>query len=141
MKYDLNNLNELDLSLEEIYNEICRVTMVKAYTKTNEIATEAIPIKNFDWKNPEHLYVLAIARALSGVVGVQVAIDTPWYRRWWYNRKIKVEGSKLLPYKDDYDLHAIDPDELLDDIRDWATEFSENSVEFDFSDIYYEFYA
>ena len=138
---ETKDLNELLLELEDAYNEICRATMIKAATKTKDIAHETIPIKNFDYKNPEHLYVLAVARSLGGVLGVQVSLDVSKFRLWLMNRKIKVEGSKLLKYKKEYDEYAIDPDELLEQLRDWAEELCGNYIDFCFGDIYYEFYA
>ena len=138
---ETKDLCEMLIELEDAYNEICRVTMIKAATKTKEIAHETIPIKNFDYKNPEHLYVLAVARALGGVLGVQVSLDVSRFRLWLMNRKIKVEGSKLLKYKKEYDEHAIDPDELLSQLRSWAEELCGDHVSFCFGDIYYEFYA
>ena len=138
---ETKDLCEMLIELEDAYNEICRVTMIKAATKTKEIAHETIPIKNFDYKNPEHLYVLAVARALGGVLGVQVSLDVSRFRLWLMNRKIKVEGSKLLRYKEEYDEHAIDPDELLSQLRPWAEELCGDHVSFCFGDIYYEFYA
>lgn len=138
---ETKDLCEMLIELENAYNEICRVTLIKAATKTKEISDKVIPIKNFDHKNPEHLYVLAISRALGGILGVQVAVDVSRFRRWLMNRKIKVEGSKLLKYKKEYDEHAIDPDELLAPLREWAEELCGDSVDFCFGDIYYEFYA
>jgi hypothetical protein len=138
---ETKDLCEMLIELEDAYNEICRATMIKAATKTKEISDKVIPIKNFDHKNPEHLYVLAISRALGGILGVQVAVDVSRFRRWWMNRKIKVEGSKILPYLKEYDEHAIDPDELLAPLREWAEELCGDNVSFCFGDIYYEFYA
>ena len=104
-----------------------------------DIADTVVPIKNFDPNNDEHLYVLAIARAMGGVLGVQVAVEMPFYRRWKMNRAIKLKTSKLLPYKKEYDEHAVDPDKLLESIREWASDLNKTFL-FNFGKIYHEFY-
>ena len=143
----MRNINEVPDAelldeLEDRYNKICEAAIIKIYTKTQDLVdTEngIVPLKNFDFRNDEHKFVLSAARALGGIKGVQVAVDTNFVRLWWENRKIKVEGSKLLKYKKEYEPYAVEPEELLDTLRPWAEEMCGEG--FTFADIYYEFYA
>lgn len=139
------NCNDIDLEgsineLEQKYNEICEAAMVKIYKKTVFLHDlDYIPLKNINFKNPEHLFVLYAARSIGGVAGVQVALKVNPIKRWHLNRKIKIEGSKYLPYKEEYDEYAVDPEEIFAELRDWAEELV--GQDFSFADIYYEFYA
>lgn len=143
----MRNINEVPAEeyfeeMELRYNAICEATLVKMYAKAQNIIDledGVIPLKNFDFRDANHLFVLAVARGLGGIKGCQVAVDTNPIRLWWENRKIKVEGSKLLKYKKEYNEHAIDVEGLLSELYEWATELC--GYGFDFSDIYYEFYA
>ena len=88
--------------LEDRYNKICEAAIVKIYVKTQDLVDAengVVPLKNFDFRNDEHRFVLSAARALGGIKGVQVAVDTNFVRLWWENRKIKVEGSLDEPKK------------------------------------------
>lgn len=142
MNWEDKNLEGQLRELEHKYNQICEAALIKIYVKTQDLVdTEdgVVPLKNFDFKNNEHRFVLAVARALGGIRGTQVAVDTNFIRLWWENRKIKVENSKLLKYKKEYDEHAADPEEVLAELRPWAEELCGEG--FTFADIYYEFYA
>ncbi len=143
----MRNINEIPDAelldeLEDRYNKICEAAIIKIYTKTQDLVDAEngiVPLKNFDFRNDEHKFVLSAARALGGIRGVQVAVDTNFVRLWWENRKITVEGSKLLKYKKEYSPYAIEPDALLEVLRPWAEEMC--GEDFTFADIYYEFYA
>lgn len=142
MNWEDKTLEEELRELERKYNQICEAALIKIYVKTQDLVdTEdgVVPLKNFDFKNGEHRFVLAVARALGGIKGTQVAVDTNFIRLWWENRKIKVENSKLLKYKKEYNEYAVDPEEILTELRSWAEELC--GEEFTFDDIYYEFYA
>ena len=70
-----------------------------------------------------------------------MAVQISPIRRWWMNRKLP-EECRLLPYKKEYNEYAINPDFLLNYMRLWAAETcGEKMEDFDFGDIYYEFYA
>ena len=135
----MEDIKEINETTEGIYNEICYATMVKMFTRIGDMAETVVPIKHFDMRDDEHLYVLAVARALGGIMGVQVAVEMPFWQRWKMNRKIKVKNSRILPYKKEYDEVAIVPDEILDTIRLWATEQTKD-FGFSFGKIYHEFY-
>lgn len=132
-------MGQQDITMEQKYNAICEAAIVKTYTKTRRLADAGIiPITNMDFNNPDHLFCLAIARALSGMLGAQVAVNCSRWRRWKENRRIKVEGSKLAKYHPEYDKTALDPDALLAEMYDWAMELC--GEDFAFADIYWEFY-
>ena len=137
----LNSLEGFEKQ-EKVYNEICQAVMVKICTKTNGINNKVIPVMGFDKKDPEHLFFMAVARGLSGVLGVQIAPDiSPWQRNV-LNKKIKVEGSKFVPFEREYVEHAAVVDDILEEIRPWAAELCGMDIDdFDFGDIYYEFYV
>jgi hypothetical protein len=125
------------------YDAVCYTTLISIYAKTHTVAAEkhVIPFKNFNFNDPEHLFVLAVARGLSTIVESQISIKTNPIRFWRENRKIKVEGSKLAKYKKEYDDFAITPEEILADVfskhEDWF--FCDDGIEF--ADIYNEYYA
>jgi hypothetical protein len=142
MNWEDKTLEEQSQELEHKYNQICEAALVKVYVKTQDLVDAedgVVPLKNFDFKNNEHKFILAVARALGGIRGTQVAVDTNFVQLWWENRKIKVKNSRLLKYKKEYDEHAADPEEILTELRPWAEELC--GTGFTFDDIYYEFYA
>lgn len=142
MNWEDKTLEEQLQELERKYNQICEAALVKIYVKTQDLVdTEdgVVPLKNFNFRNDEHKFILGVARALGGIRGTQVAVDTNFIRLWWENRKIKVENSKLLKYKKEYNEYAADPEEILAELRPWAEELC--GCGFTFDDIYYEFYA
>lgn len=125
--------------MEKKYDEICGVTYINLYTKTKN--AQDIVISPFDPKNKEHLYVLGVAKGLSGAVQKTIKLDTTKYNLWKLNRKVAKEcrcerliGEK--PY------HYVDPDELLNFMRDWAGQLCqcEEGINFDFGVIYDAFY-
>ena len=136
------SLEEYLTELERRYNMICEAAIIKIYTKTQDIVDledGVVPLKNLNFKNDEHKFIIATARALGGIKGCQVAIQTNPIRFWWENRKIKIEGSKFVKYKKEYNQYAADPETILAELRDWAKELC--GEDFTFADIYYEFYV
>lgn len=133
-------MSDVELYEEMIknYNEICQAAMVKLITRTKGINDKVVPLKNFDRKDPEHLFMLSIAKAVSSVLSVPVAVDTSEWHRRIFNSKIKLKESHLVKYQKEYDECAADVNEVLDSIRDWAEELCGDT--FLFGDIYYEFY-
>ena len=129
---------ELYEEMNKHYNEICQAAMVKLITRTKGINDKVIPLKNFDRKDPEHLFMLSIAKAVSSVLSVPVAVDTSEWHRRILNSKIKLKEAHLIKYQKEYDECAADVNEVLDSIRDWAEELCGDT--FLFGDIYHEFY-
>jgi hypothetical protein len=133
-------MSDVELYEEMIkhYNEICQAAMVKLITRTKGINDKVIPLKNFDRKDPEHLFMLSIAKAVSSVLSVPVSVDASEWHRRILNSKIKLKEAHLIKYQKEYDEYAADVNEVLDSIRDWAEELCGDT--FLFGDIYHEFY-
>jgi hypothetical protein len=125
--------------LEMKYDSICYQAVCLAYGSCYKLAEEVVPIKDFDPSDKEHLFVYHIARAVSGISGRQVAVQGNyfWCRR--ENKKIQVEGSKLVKYKKEYDEFAIAPDTLITALQPLADEYFGEC--FDFGNIYDAYYA
>ena len=139
MVIDEKVLEELEKQMELNYDAICYRVMVALYRMARpDENNNIIALKNFDFGNEEHLFVLAIARAVSGVIEGQVSVKTNRIRFWYENSKIKVEGSKLLKYKKEFDKNAVDPENLLEEFREMAKELCGEN--FTFVDIYDEYY-
>lgn len=140
MDIDEKVFEELQKQMELNYDAICYRVLVSLYrrAKPTQENGNIIALKNFDFGNEEHLFVLAIARALSGVIEGQVSVKTNPIRFWYENSKIKVEGSKLVKYKKEFEKNAIEPDEVLTEFREMAENLC--GEDFDFSDIYDEYY-
>jgi hypothetical protein len=141
MTYD--DFYAMQEQLEKNYNEICTVAMLDIFQMTGLSQKEpddntVIPIHNLNLKNPEHLFVLSAARALGGILGLQVAVDINPIRLAWMNRKAP-KNSRLLHLKKKDQVNALNPDDLLCFMRPWATDLCGD--DFYFGDIYYEFYA
>lgn len=143
-------MNEFEAyeQLEAKYNEICTTAMINVFSMTKmsfpaiqENPNIVIPLRNFNPKDPEHMFVLSISRALGGILSLQVATDMNPIRRWKMNRKVP-KNCRLLSLKKEDKERALDPEELLEFMRPWAAELCELDIEdFDFGDIYYTFYA
>lgn len=124
--------------LEVKYDSICYQALCLAYAQCHKLEADVVPIKDFNPKNKEHLFIYHIARATSGVAERQVAVKGHpfWCRK--ENKKIQVEGSKLVKYKEAYDEYAISPDTLLAALRPTAAEYFGEG--FDFGEIYDAYY-
>lgn len=127
------------LSIEEKYNELCKAAMIKCYTKTKGFAETVVPIKNFDPSNDNHMFILSVAKCLSGVLGVQVAIDADFWSRRKLNKNIKLKGCKILPFKKEYANYAFSPEDVLEELAPLVAELFPNEY-CDFGDIYHLFY-
>lgn len=127
------------LTVDEKYNEICKAAMIKCYTKAKDVMEVAIPIKDFDINNYDHHFILSIAKNLSGIFSVQVAVDTTRRNRRKLNKSIKIKGAKLIPYKSEYDAHAIIPEEIFAELKPLVNELFTDDY-FGFRDIYHLFY-
>ena len=139
---EIYNAVELIEQREKNYNDVCGRAMLNVLSMSKPQENNGvIAIKNFNIRNPEHKFILSIARAVSSIAEARVAVQMSPIRRWWMNRKLP-EECRLLPYKEEYNEYAINPDFLLNYMRLWAAETCGEKVEdFDFGDIYYEFYA
>lgn len=119
------------------FDEIAAAAYVNIFTLTKE--ADVIAIAPFNSRNKEHLFVLGVAKGVSGVTQKPVAIDTSKFQLWRLNRSLAKEChyEKIT----DKDLtYAIDPDQLLSFMREWASGLMEEE-NFDFGQIYQAFYA
>lgn len=119
------------------FDEIAAATYVNIFTLTKK--ADVIAIAPFNPRNKEHLFVLGVAKGVSGVTQKPVAVDTSKFQLWRLNRGLAKEChyEKMT----DKDLtYAVDPDQLLSFMREWASELMEEE-NFDFGQIYQAFYA
>lgn len=124
--------------MEKKYNEICAKSMVNILSITKP-EDGIIPIRGFNYKDMEHKFILSVARAAGGVDSAQVAVQMNPIIRWWWNRKLP-KDCRLLPYKKKYNDRAVVVEDLINFMLPWAQELCEDE-DFNFGDIYYEFYA
>ena len=119
------------------FDEIAATAYVNIFTLTKE--ADVIAIAPFNPRNKEHLFVLGVAKGVSGVTQKPVAIDTSRFQLWRLNRGLAKEChyEKMT----DKDLtHAVDPNHLLSFMREWASELMEEE-NFNFGQFYQTFYA
>lgn len=119
------------------FDEIAAAAYVNIFTLTKK--ADVIAIAPFNPRNKEHLFVLGVAKGVSGVTQKPVAVDTSKFQLWRLNRGLAKEChyEKMA----DKDLtYAVDPDQLLSFMREWASGLMEEE-NFDFGQIYQAFYA
>lgn len=98
---------------------------------------DCINLKNFDGKNKEHLFVVAVAAACVGVLGDKdLAVDGPIGVR----RRLAAKYKKSITIvKNNDEGEQIDVPEFLEGLRGYACELCGN--EFRFGDIYDAYYS
>lgn len=119
------------------FDEIAAAAYVNIFTLTKE--ADVIAIAPFDPRNKEHLFVLGVAKGVSGVTQKPVAIDTNRFQLWRINRGLAKECRYEKTTDKDL-IHAVDPNSLLSFMREWASELMEEE-NFNFGQIYQAFYA
>lgn len=98
---------------------------------------DCINLKNFDYKNEEHLLVVAVAAACSGVLGNKdIAIDGPMFARCRLAAKYKKSINIVKNKNDD---KQIDVPEFLEGLREYACQLC--GADFKFGDIYRAYYC
>lgn len=97
---------------------------------------DSINLKNFDYKNEEHLLVVAVAAACAGVLGDKdLAIDGPMGAR----RRLAAKYKKSITIvKNKNEGEQIDVPEFLNGLREYARELC--GEWFYFGDIYDAYY-
>lgn len=119
------------------FDEIAIAAYINIFSLTKE--ADVIAIAPFNPRNKEHLFVLGVAKGVSGVTQKPIAIDTNRFQLWRINRGLAKEcryGKTT-----DKDLtHAVDPNHLLNFMREWASKLMEEE-NFNFGQIYQAFYA
>lgn len=133
------NFSTIEEEREYKFNVIASVAYVNIYTLSKEHDT--IALFPFDPKNKEHLFVLNVAKGVSGVMNKPVAVDANFLQLGKLNRKLSKE-CRYHQLKKEQREAAFNPDELLKFMRSWAVEvMGETDSDFNFGHIYDEFYA
>lgn len=118
------------------YDEIAGAAYVNLYTLSKN--SDTIAIAPFDPKNEEHLFLLGVAKGLSAVVSKPICLDVSRFQLWKLNWRVKKE-SKIQRMDGKEAIYAINPDQLLDFMRQEAIEYCGD--DFTFADIYKAFYS
>ena len=117
------------------YDALCYATMINIRTLTS--GADRIVFRNFDYKNEEHLFIMAVTMACWNVLGSrEVAIDGNIFARIALSRRYrntcKVKKAKKNEQK------FVDVPELLEFMRGKACEIC--GTNFTFGHIYYFYY-
>lgn len=125
------------LDLAAKYDSICLHTMINLYTLTKD--QKVIRIRNFDWSNDEHKFVIAVLAATAGIIGDKaVLIDGSWSNRRSVNKKYKKILGKVNKLSKKDNGEGIDVPNLLEFMRGTACELI--GTDFRFGDIYHAYY-
>lgn len=126
----------MDKELLEKYDSICYKTFLNVRYLTE--GSDCIILKNFDYGNQEHQFVLAIVVACSGILGNRdIAIDTNVFYRKLISKKYPGIGKikKVIGNEE----KVVDVPELLNFMRPHGIELC--GKDFTFGDIYEEYYS
>lgn len=117
------------------YDSICYKTFLNVRYLTE--GADCIVLKNFDYSNQEHQFVLAVIIACSSILGNRgLAIDTNvFYRKLIAKRYPTIGKIEKVTGKEE---KAVNVPDLLDFMRPSAIELCGES--FTFGDIYKEYY-
>lgn len=126
----------MENKLQQKYDTICYCI----YNGVKNLSDGAaqIRLKNVDFSNDEHQFVIALIASCSGILGnKELAIDVDAFSR----RVLAKKYNKAIVIKklNNGQNNVIDINELLDGLRDYAEELC--GKDFLYSDIYYEFYC
>ena len=118
------------------YDSICYKTFLNVRYLTE--GADCIVLKNFDYNDDEHRFVLAVVVACSSILGNRdLAIDINLFQRKLIAKKYPTIGKiKKVTGKEN---KVVDVPELLDFMRPSAMELC--GEYFTFDDIYNEYYA
>lgn len=117
------------------YDEICGIAFINIFTLSKDY--DKIVLAPFDAKNEEHLFLLYAAKGMAGVVEKDVYVDTNRLRLLGLNKGIK-KGWRIQKASKEDIAHAINPEEVLDYMREYAESLCGKN--FNFGKIYREFY-
>lgn len=125
----------MDSELQMRYDSLCYATMLNVRTKTS--GAERIVLRNFDYKNKEHKFVLAVVMACWNILGGrEVAVDAPAFTRASINRRYK-KTCKVKAAKDTEDVF-VDVVDMLEFMRGSACALC--GEDFTFGQIYDTYY-
>lgn len=119
------------------FDEIAAAAYVNIFTLTKK--ADVIAIAPFNPRNKEHLFVLGVAKGVSGVTQKPVVIDTSKFQLWRLNRGL-AKDCHYEKMADEDSTYAVNPDHLLSFMREWASGLMEEE-NFDFGQIHQAFYA
>ena len=118
------------------YDSICYKTFLNVRYLTE--GADCIVLKNFDYNDDEHQFVLAVVVACSSILGNRdLAIDINLFQRKLIAKKYPTIGK--IKKVTDKENKVVDVPELLDFMRPSAMELC--GEYFTFDDIYNEYYA
>ena len=118
------------------YDSLCYATFMNVKHKTQD--AKRIVFRNFNGKNKEHMFVLAVTFACIGLLGERdVAVDGDALTRLHLNRVYKKVGGVAAAKKSENIF--VDMPEMLEFMRPHAQELC--GEEFSFADIYNEYYS
>lgn len=118
-----------------VYNEIAGAAFVNLFTLSKD--SDTIAFNNFNPKDEEHLFVLGVAKGLAGATQKKVALDVNRFQLWKLNRGLD-KDCRMIKMNKNYEGNYIDPNELLDFMREKAVESSNDDEVF--AHIYKAFY-
>ena len=121
--------------LEMKYDSVC-YAIFNALRNLSQGA-DSINLKDFDYKNKEHLFVIALAAACAGALEKKtLAIDGPMGAR----RRLAAKYKKsIIIVKNKGEGKQINVPEILEGLREWAVALCGDG--FTFGDIYRAYYA
>lgn len=118
------------------YDEICGIAFVNLFVLSKE--GDIIGLAPFNPKNEEHLFLLGVAKGLASVLKKTVYVEVNKFQLWKLNRGLD-KDCRFKQLKNRECCHAINPDEVLDYMRDAAK--AACGKYFTFADIYRQYYA
>jgi hypothetical protein len=118
------------------YDHLCYATFINIHTLTK--GAEEIVLKNFDYDNKEHQFIVAVVAACWSVLGERkVIIETNMFARRMLSKKYKVFGKVKAPNgKEEV---FVDVPELLEYMRKPAKDLC--GEDFTFGDVYDAYYS
>lgn len=118
------------------YDHLCYITYLNIRHKSE--GADRIVLRNFDWTNKEHRFIVHIVNACWSILGErEVAIEAGPMTRGSIARECRGLGKirKPLPEEDKF----VDVQDMLEFMRGAACELC--GAEFTFGDIYDEYYS
>lgn len=114
----------------KLYDNVIKVAIVNLYTLSKD--TNKLNLRNLNFKNNAHLCILNIARIAHTLFGIEIYIDTKWYKFFYYKIKYKLNWCKRA--KTYFNIYNVDINKFISDIEDV------NNFKNIFSEIYLEYY-
>ena len=120
---------------ERNYNEICSMAMMHLYIASPK---SKICLSKIDRKDKEQLFLVSVAIALSGAIGIPVQVQGSRFAIARLNKKLGLVGDAKIGRMTDKEELPIQIRTLLEDIRPAAEK--QCGPDFNFGKIYEAFY-